>query len=601
MKSTMFKKCCLLVLGLVLLTPAWASRLALVIGNDAYSEVEPLKNARNDARLMASVLRKAGFEVTTADNLNRTNLWRTLDIFKGRIQKGDEVVFYFAGHGVQIGANQLLLPTDIAAQNDGQVQRDGVPLVDVQDALKDARLSVLLIDACRDNPFPKTGTRSIGGTRGLAPAEPSTGQIIMMSAGRNQKALDRVPDSKQANGLFTWELSQVLQTPGIEIRAALEDVKNRVDDKARRVGHEQRPSLVNDLRGNFYLLGGAVTQVASVRAEPAVVLPAQQPPPVVASLPTTVATTGTTADRSFPSKPVSIVVPFPAGGTTDIAARALASQLASQWNVPVVVDNAPGAGGAIGASKVVRSPPDGYTLLLHNQALAYTSVLQSNLSFNPAEDLEPLGMVYESPMVWVGRPNLPVHSAADFGRWLRADGAKATYASSGMGTSSQLCGIQLSNASQASFTHVPYRGTAPALVDLAGGQVDLMCMDAAAVEHLAAGGKIKVLALASVMRPTSGVLQSAPTMAAAGISANAATSSWAGLYAPKGVPAGIVERINGSIQSVLQSAEFRDKLSAMGLVATAEARKGQSAHRQIFATEVASAGAAFRAAGLTPQ
>ena len=251
----------LLTLGLVLSHPGWAARLALVIGNDSYQKVEPLKNARNDARLMAGILKQAGFDVTQASDLNRESLWTTIDTFKGRINKGDEVVFYFAGHGVQIGANQLLLPTDIPADNEAQVVRNGVPLIDVQDALKDARVAVLLLDACRDNPFPKTGTRSIGGTRGLSPPEPSTGQIIMMSAGRNQKALDRVPGEPHANGLFTWELSQVLKTPGVEIRTALEQVKERVDDKARKAGHEQRPSLVNDLRGNFYLL-------ASVRPEP---------------------------------------------------------------------------------------------------------------------------------------------------------------------------------------------------------------------------------------------------------------------------------------------------------------------------------------------
>ena len=258
----------LLTLGLVLSHPGWAARLALVIGNDGYQKVEPLKNARNDARLMAGILKQAGFDVTQASDLNRESLWTTIDTFKGRISKGDEVVFYFAGHGVQIGANQLLLATDIPADNEAQVVRNGVPLIDVQDALKDARVAVLLLDACRDNPFPKTGTRTIGSTRGLSPPEPSTGQIIMMSAGRNQKALDRVPGESQANGLFTWELSQVLKTPGVEIRAALEQVKERVDDKARKAGHEQRPSLVNDLRGNFYLL-------ASVKPEPN---PAYRPP-----------------------------------------------------------------------------------------------------------------------------------------------------------------------------------------------------------------------------------------------------------------------------------------------------------------------------------
>lgn len=246
-----------LLTGIVcLLTPSWsyAARLALVIGNDNYQQIERLKNARNDAKLMGSVLEKAGFQVTSINDVNRTQFWQAIDRLKSRIQKSDEVVFYFAGHGVQIAANQLLLPTDITAQNESQVQRDGIPLVDVQDALKDARLALLLIDACRDNPFPKQGTRSVGGTRGLLPAEPGTGQVIMMSAGRNQKALDSVPDKNVSNGLFTYELAQVLQIPGLEIRMALEQVKDRVDDKAKQADHEQRPSLVSDLRGQFFLI-----------------------------------------------------------------------------------------------------------------------------------------------------------------------------------------------------------------------------------------------------------------------------------------------------------------------------------------------------------
>ena len=239
-----------------------SKRLALVIGNDAYKSVPPLGNARNDAALMAVTLKRAGFDVTQVNDLGREALWDTIENFKLRIHKGDEIVFYFAGHGVQIKSNQLLLPVDIKASNDAQVQRDGVSLVDVQDALKDARFALLIIDACRDNPFPQNGTRGIGaGTRGLLPTEPITGQAIVMSAGRNQMALDSIPGTRQPNGLFTWELAQVIKTPGIEIRAALEAVKDRVDEKARVVGHQQRPNIVSDLLGTFYFFGPTTLQV----------------------------------------------------------------------------------------------------------------------------------------------------------------------------------------------------------------------------------------------------------------------------------------------------------------------------------------------------
>ena len=260
--------CWMLLFGLC--APVQAKRIALVIGNDQYASVEKLKNARNDARLIASVLTKAGFGVTQANDLGREGLWSTIDAFKSNIGKGDEVVFYFAGHGLQIGSTQLLLPTDINPKSEAQVQRDGVPLIEVQDAFKDARVAIFIIDACRDNPFPKQGTRTLGESRGMLPPEPSAGQIIMLSAGRNQKALDQVPGQNVSNGLFTWELAQAIQNPGMEIRSALERVKDLVDDKARAAQHEQRPSLVNDLRGNFYFFGPTTVQVAP----PAPVAPA---------------------------------------------------------------------------------------------------------------------------------------------------------------------------------------------------------------------------------------------------------------------------------------------------------------------------------------
>ncbi len=257
------------LLGAVL--PAHAARLALVIGNDQYTNIERLKNARNDAKLISGVLKQAGFEVTLINDQSRIQLWSAIDSFRGRINKGDEVVFYFAGHGVQIGSNQLLLPTDIKARSELELQREGVSLVDVQDALKDARVAVLLIDACRDNPFPKQGTRSLGGTRGLSPPEPSTGQIIMMSAGRNQKALDSVPGQSISNGLFTWELAQLLQTPGLDVRAALLQVRDRVEDKAKLDNHKQRPSVVDDLRGNFFFIAPGANVTIQVSPAPAAV------------------------------------------------------------------------------------------------------------------------------------------------------------------------------------------------------------------------------------------------------------------------------------------------------------------------------------------
>ena len=228
-------------------------RFALVIGNDSYQTVEPLKNARNDARAFAQTMREAKFEVIAQDDLSREQFWGVIDKVKGRMNKGDELVFYFAGHGVQIGANQYLLPVDIPVpDSDRQVERSAIPLVEVLDSFSDARVSVFVIDACRDNPFPKRSTRSIGGTRGLSRPEPTTGQIVILSAGRDQKALDSIPGRSSQNGLFTHELIQVIRNGNPEVRSAFETVKERVDDVARKANHQQRPAVSHDLRGNFF-------------------------------------------------------------------------------------------------------------------------------------------------------------------------------------------------------------------------------------------------------------------------------------------------------------------------------------------------------------
>ena len=246
-------------------------RFALVIGNDSYRTVEPLKNARNDARAFAQTMRDAKFEVTAQDDLSREQFWGVIDKVKARMNKGDELVFYFAGHGVQIGANQYLLPVDIPVpDSDRQVERSAIPLVEVLDSFSDARVSVFIIDACRDNPFPKRLTRSVGGTRGLSRPEPTSGQIVILSAGRDQKALDSIPGLGNQNGLFTHELIQVIRNGNPEVRSAFESVKERVDDAARRANHQQRPAVSHDLRGNFFFYP------ESERALAAYVPPAQR-------------------------------------------------------------------------------------------------------------------------------------------------------------------------------------------------------------------------------------------------------------------------------------------------------------------------------------
>ncbi len=259
----------LALVGMLALGSARAERLALVIGNDGYQHVAPLRNAGNDARLFAKTLTDAGFTVVggVRTNLSRTAMWSAIDQLKQRATARDEVVFYFAGHGVQIESNPMLLPVDIEDQNPEQVVRDGVNLYDVQEELKNARFSLLVIDACRNNPFPpKPGrTRAIGESRGLAPVEPAEGSAIILSASRGQTALDEVPNVTAGNGLFTYALVQAIRTPGLEVLAALRRVRDEVEVAAKRADHEQRPALFEEMRGDFYLFPGATAAAVAER------------------------------------------------------------------------------------------------------------------------------------------------------------------------------------------------------------------------------------------------------------------------------------------------------------------------------------------------
>jgi len=260
-----------LLASLAWVLPAHAARMALVIGNDQYRNVNTLKNAVNDAQLMAATLRAAGFEVVggVRTNLDRNGLWGALEQFKGRLRKEDEVVFFYAGHGVQVEASQLLLPVDISNQSEDQVARDAVPLHRVQESLRDARFALLVIDACRDNPFPpKPGMRSIGQTRGLQPpAKAVEGSVVVMAAANGERALDNVPGGTAANGLFTHELVKALKTPGLDVLGAVRKTRARVVEQARTVNHAQKPTYVDEMAEGEFVLFPAV-QVASIRPEP---------------------------------------------------------------------------------------------------------------------------------------------------------------------------------------------------------------------------------------------------------------------------------------------------------------------------------------------
>ena len=230
-----------------------ANRKALVIGNDSYKSVAKLLNAREDARTMASNLTSVGYQVTLKLDLSEKEMKAAMRTFASQVQGGDEVLFFFAGHGVQLGSTNYLLPTDIGGESEAQVRDESIQLQRILDDMSErkAKFTLAMIDACRDNPFKSSG-RAIGG-RGLAPTTAATGQMVIFSAGTGQQALDKLNNAdKNKNGLFTRVFVQEMQKPSQSIDRVVKNVRNQVAELAKSVGHEQVPAIYDQVLGDFY-------------------------------------------------------------------------------------------------------------------------------------------------------------------------------------------------------------------------------------------------------------------------------------------------------------------------------------------------------------
>jgi len=271
------------------------------------------------------------------------------------------------------------------------------------------------------------------------------------------------------------------------------------------------------------------------------------------------------AQSSYPSKPVRLVVPFPAGGTTDILARAAAQKLSEAWGQQVIVDNRPGAGGNIGAELVAKAPPDGYTLLMGTVGThAINSSLYSKMPYDHIKDFAPAVLVAGVPNVLVVNPSMPFNSVQDLIAYAKANPGKLNFASSGSGTSIHLSGELFKSLTGVQITHVPYKGSAQALTDLLGGQVQLMFDNLPSSLAFIKAGKLRALAVTSTTRAAA--LPDVPTMVEAGVPGFEATA-WFGILAPAGTPREAITRINTEIAKWLASPDAREKLSAQGAIA----------------------------------
>lgn len=254
-----FRLAITLVMGLAISSHSWSSgqRLALVFGNDRYTSVSTLQTAREDARAIAAKLSAAGYKATLRLDASHKEMKAAIRAFSEQVEGGDEVVVFFAGHGIQIGGLNYLLPVDIEAVSEAQVKDDSIPLQRILDDMSDhrAKFTLAIIDACRDNPFQGRG-RSIGGsTRGLAPTTAATGQIIVFSAGAGQQALDKLgPQDRDPNGVFTRVFLKEIDVGGQSVDRVIRNVRNQVVALARSVGREQVPAIYDQSLGEFFFL-----------------------------------------------------------------------------------------------------------------------------------------------------------------------------------------------------------------------------------------------------------------------------------------------------------------------------------------------------------
>lgn len=302
------------------------------------------------------------------------------------------------------------------------------------------------------------------------------------------------------------------------------------------------------------------------------------------------------ADFPVKDKTVTLVVPFAAGGPTDRVARDLAEAMRKPLGANVVVDNTAGAGSSIGAARVARATNDGYTLLLNHIGMSTMPALYRKLPFNVLNDFEYLGMVNEVPMTLIARPSMPANNMKELTAWIQQNKGKINLGNAGLGAASHLCGLLFQQATQVDMTPVPYKGTAPAITDLIGGQIDLLCDQTTNTTGQIESKKVKAYAVTTSKRLSTPALKDLPTLAESGLK-NFDVSVWHGLYAPKGTPADVQKKINDALKVALKDPEFIKKQEALGAVIITDQRVDSADHKKFVAAEIEKWGAVIKSAG----
>lgn len=283
------------------------------------------------------------------------------------------------------------------------------------------------------------------------------------------------------------------------------------------------------------------------------------------------------AHAAFPAdKPVTMVVPFAAGGPTDKVAREIALAMSKTLKQQVIIDNSPGAGGTIAAKKVMNAPNDGYTVLIHHIGMSTAPSLYKKLGYNPLTDFEHLGQVADVPMVMVANKNLPAKNLTELLAYIKANGTKVNYANAGIGSASHLCGLLFMTAIQQEMTTVPYKGTAPALTDLIGGQVQLMCDQTTNLAGQLKAGSVKPYGATTMQRIAA--FKDLPTLNEQGLK-NFELNVWHAVYAPKGTPKAATDKLSAALKAGINDAGYKAKMADLGANIPNEKNASPAGHK----------------------
>ncbi len=302
--------------------------------------------------------------------------------------------------------------------------------------------------------------------------------------------------------------------------------------------------------------------------------------------------------QEYPERPITMVVPFSAGGPTDTVTRLIAEPMKKSLGQDIVVQNVTGAGGTVAAGQVANAEADGYTVLIHHIGMSTAPTLYANLPYDPLADFEMVGLVTEVPMTIVARKDLEPNTLQELIDFIKADPEAVTMANAGIGAASQLCGMLFMEAIETQVTTVPYQGTGPALTDLVGGQVDLMCDQTTNTTGQILGGEIKAYAVTAEERLDS--LPDVPTTSEAGLP-DFQLRIWHGLYVPDGTPEDVVQKLTAALQAALQDENVITRFADLGTTPVSQERATPEAHTETLSSQIELWAPIIEAAGIAAQ